>query len=220
MVHQNEVILERSHTYFDSLNAPKRVYEMNSKIKLILIFVNPVKRAISYFTHRLSYKANLSDPIRHNSLDDNQFSKLFENTILDAQGKIRADDNGSKISNNYFTRGKYVIHYKRWLEYFPKEQILILNGENFIINPYDEIQKVEKFINLQPYFKKNHFVLDKSKGFYCFKEELKNVSMFCLGSSKGRLHPPLRDDVLIMLKNVFITYDVELFKLINQKPFW
>ena len=219
LVHRNEVILERSLSYFDSLETPKRVYELNLKMKLILILVNPVKRAISYLTHRLSFKTSLSDPIRHNSFDDSQLSKLFENTVLNAHGEIRVNNNRSQVSHNYFTRGKYVIHYKRWLEYFPKEQILILNGENFIINPYEEIKKVEKFINVKPYYKKNYFVLDESKSFYCFKQELKK-SMYYLGSDKGRLHPFVRNEVLLKLKNVFKPYDEELFKLINQNQFW
>ena len=40
---------------------------------------------------------------------------------------------------------------------FPKEQILILNGENFVLNPYEEVKKVEEFLNLKNFFQKNHF---------------------------------------------------------------
>jgi hypothetical protein len=207
VLHENEVIIERSLSYFDSLDAPKRVYEFNSKIKLILIIVNPVIRVISYFTHRLS----------DNFTSNKQFSKLFESTILNKEGKVKENNKRSRISNNYFTRGKYSIHYKRWLKYFSKEQILVLNGENFKINPYEEIKKVEKFVNLKPYFVENMFIYNETKGFYCFNQ---NKETTCLGSDKGREHPFVSDEVKLKLKNVFKSYDEELFKLINQKPYW
>ena len=63
----------------------------------------------------------------------------------------------SIINSNLIRRGRYIESYKRWLEYFPKEQILILNGENFVLNPYEEVKKVEEFLNLKNFFQKNHF---------------------------------------------------------------
>ena len=114
---------------------PKRVYEFKPKMKLILIVINPVKRAISCFTHRL-HRPNGSDITGYNPNKYDSASQRFEELLF--------DQNGTFYTNrSFFIRGMYVVHYKKWLEYFAKDQILILNSvKNFVKNPYEEIKKV------------------------------------------------------------------------------
>ena len=146
MVYKNQIVVEKAADYLGSIEAPKRVYEFNKTMKLILILRSPVKRAISHFTHGLHSKEANFDPNKYDEV-----SKTFEKRVLHDNGDV--DDKSTFL----IKLGMYVIHYKRWLEYFPKEQILILNGENFVLNPYEEVKKVEGFLNLKNFFQKNHF---------------------------------------------------------------
>ena len=42
----------------------------------------------------------------------------------------------------------------------------------------------------------------------------------CLGDHKGRKPPVIDDHVINKLKEFYNSYNLELFKLIKQKPFW
>ena len=55
--------------------------------------------------------------------------------------------------------GIYVNILKNWFKYFPLKQMLILNGDELILNPFNVLIKVEAFLNLKSYFNKKtiHF---------------------------------------------------------------
>lgn len=50
---------------------------------------------------------------------------------------------------SYLTRGIYLDQIKNWLEYFPREQILILQTEEFLEKTPEVYRRVLKFLNLQ-----------------------------------------------------------------------
>ena len=53
---ENELTFEKTPGYFRWNETPKRIFDFNPKMKLVLIVRNPVTRAISHFTHMLSKK--------------------------------------------------------------------------------------------------------------------------------------------------------------------
>jgi hypothetical protein len=140
---------------------------------------------------------------------------MFEERILDRYGNII-----DHYRDTVTSPGKYVVHYKEWLRYFPKEQILVLDGESFIKNPYKELKKVEKFIKLEPYFVENHFIYDQKKGFFCLNRDPSKKKVECMKSTKGRKHPEVFQKSIDKLKKFYKPYSQELFKLINEEPFW
>ena len=106
------------------------------------------------------------------------------------------------------------------MKYFPKNQILVLDGENFIINPYEKVKKAEKFLNLKPYIEKNHFIYDEKKGFFCIDKSLNKKEIKCMKDTKGRPHPNISSDLLNLLEKYYKPFDKDFFNLIEQKPFW
>lgn len=40
----------------------------------------------------------------------------------------------------------YHLHLHRWLEVFPREQILIVNGDRLIDDPVSQLKKIESFL--------------------------------------------------------------------------
>ena len=210
LTYENQITFEKSPSYFQFDKAPERIYKFNKTVKLCLIIRNPVIRAISQFTHYLS---NKGINLRHNNLII--YSEMFKNRTLERNGRVKHAERDAIISP-----GRYVESYKKWLKYFPKEQILVLNGENFIENPYEEVVKLEKYLNITPFFQKEHFVFDKKKGFFCFKEDLKSIEIECMKGNKGRPHPILSDDVIQKLEKYYEPYNKEFFDMIGGKRFW
>jgi hypothetical protein len=203
---EHQITIEKSPDYFENENVPKLIYKWNPKIKLILIIRNPIVRAISSFAQLLEKGTIEHDP---NNFD---LTEIFEKLITDHKNKILE-------RRAYIRNGVYVKYLKNWLKYFSLEQILILNGEKLISDPYSVISKAEVFLGLKPEIKKESFVFNESKGFFCFQFN-KSVEMYCLTDDKGRKHPFIGERLLKKLNDYYKEFDKQLFKLIKQEPFW
>ena len=208
---KDQLTMEKSPYYLTSQHAPQRILKVNPKMKFIIMIRDPVKRAVSQFTHDLDklIKTNFKNKKYKN------VERYFTESILNKYGKIR-----NPPKHYLVTHGMYVVHFKRWLKYFPKKQFLIVNGENFIKNPYEEVKKAEKFLNLKPHIEKSHFIYDKKKGFFCMNKNKEKNKTECMGADKGRKHPNISESVLQKLNTFYKPYSKELFKFIKHKPFW
>ena len=49
------------------------------------------------------------------------------------------------------------------------EQILVVDGENLVVDPYASLVQVENFLGLEPRFKPEMFVRNPETGFFCLK---------------------------------------------------
>ena len=194
---------------------------MDPNIKLILIICDPIKRIISHHTHLLS------KPIRYGSLN---VSLNLEDEILDKNGNVKIEQEiddifnrniGLSFRNSLVKDSVYVMHLKRWLKYFPLNQILVLNGDELKQNPYVVMNKIEKFLHIEQFFRPDYFTFDSIKRFYCLSSKVTGNETKCLSSSKGRKHIGTVNSVLEKkLKTFFKPYNQELFKIIKQKKFW
>jgi hypothetical protein len=208
-----QITMEKTPGYFRNSFVPKRVFNMNPKMKLILIIREPTKRTVSTYTHIFQNRVKFTDNTDH-----------FNSQVFDKNGSILIDDESSNIKRRGVTMindSLYVVHLKKWLQYFPLEQILILNGEEFIKNPYNEVIKVEQFLNLNKFFVPEHYIFDKNKGYYCMNKILFNsTENRCLGKTKGRKHSEIDENALDKLREFYKPYSLELFEILKQKPFW
>ena len=66
------------------------------------------------------------------------------------------------------------------------EDTYCLDGDNFVKNPTEELQKVEQFLGLKSYISPNKFVYNRVKQFFCLKQVDQDS---CISSNKGRSHP-------------------------------
>jgi hypothetical protein len=208
---EDQLTMEKSPYYLTSKKAPVRILNLNPKMKFIIMIRDPVKRAVSQFVH--DFKRIIIKSFR--SKKYKKVDRYFNELVLNKNGSIK-----NPPVHYLVTHGMYVVHYKYWLKYFPKEQFLIVNGENFIKNPYEEVKKAEKFLNLKPYIQKDHFIYDKNKGFFCMNKKQEKNKTECMGLDKGRKHPNISVSVLRKLNEFYKPYSKELFELIKRKPFW
>ena len=66
--------------------------------------------------------------------------------------------------------GFYSIYYYYWLQFFKKNQLLIVDGSKISTNPAIELIRIQKFLNLEIEIDERNFVYNDERGFYCFKE--------------------------------------------------
>ena len=129
---------EASPSYFDSREAPERLYSLFPEAKQIVLLRNPVDRAISQF-YRLS---GLNWEAR--SLDraiSDEVERLNQNPEY-----IIGEEPG-----NYLARGRYIEFIKKWRTFFPPEQLLILKSEDFYAGAATTLKQVLEFLDLPEY---------------------------------------------------------------------
>ena len=121
----------------------------------MLIVRNPLSRSVSdhYFIKRRLGQTDAS------------MSVSFTKTVLYNTNEINT--NSSQISVSM-----YDIHYSRWLQWFPKEQILIVNGDNLKFNPVEELTNIEKFLNIPHYFENDMFnvIVNEGRSYWYWKD--------------------------------------------------
>ena len=203
--YENEITVEKSPAYFVKPFVPERVLQyMNlyrKNLKLIFIFRNPVKRAVSDYAQ---------------GLERNKMGgKTFEEVIFEkGVGPKKVSKESPKVSV-----GIYSEHLRRWIQHFPLSKMLFVNGDEFIRNPSPTMKRVQKFLEIKPLIGERSFKYNATKGFYCIvvqnanKEETED----CLGPTKGRKHPEVSNESLEKLREFYKPYNDEFFSIINQK---
>ncbi|XP_072030151.1 heparan sulfate glucosamine 3-O-sulfotransferase 1-like [Amphiura filiformis] len=91
----------------------------------------------------------------------------FENTVLFRNGSVNSD-------NSIIDTGIYVKYMKKWLAVFPREQFLVIDGEEFVYNPLPSLQKVESFLNISNFFTHDTFYFDFGKKFFCLAQPFRS----------------------------------------------
>ena len=129
---------EASPSYFDSREAPERLYSLFPEAKLIVLLRNPVDRAISQF-YRLT--------------DLNWEARSLDRVISDEIERLNQNPEYiiGEEPGNYLARGRYIEFIKNWLTFFPREQLLILKSEDFYAGAATTVKQVLEFLDLPEY---------------------------------------------------------------------
>lgn len=88
-----------SVSYFSYPESVERIYHQYPNVKLFVCLRDPVDRAFSHYKHNIKMGHVKSDVSFEEALEANP---------------------------NYLKHGRYALHMKRFLEYFPRDQILVL----------------------------------------------------------------------------------------------
>jgi len=202
-----EIAVEKTPGYFHTSYVPARVAEMDPNIKLLLILRNPVKRMISDYNQ-----------FRARHMDEGKTYPSLEEKLFTSEGQI---------NTNYkvLQRSIYHKHMRPWLLHFPREQIHIVDGEKFIRTPWTELQKVETFLNLTSVLTQDNFFFNGTKGFYCSRDIRSHGSWTCtrdkcLGRSKGRPKPPVKEETFQRLTEFFAPHNKMFYDMVGQVFEW
>lgn len=117
---------EYTPVYFTHPEAPPKIKQYRSDIKLILSFRDPAKRLFSHYLMN-----------RHAGVDG--FNHPFEDFL-------------AEMSHPIFKVGQYAHYLKQWYEHFPSEQIHIVILEDLKSNPAQSIQNLYRFLGVNSEF--------------------------------------------------------------------
>jgi hypothetical protein len=120
--------------------SPKRIWQYNKKIKLILLLRNPVERAYSHWNKEtLNYQESKGGVVEQLSFYDALINEKERcKTALPLQHRIYS----------YIDRGFYTQQIDRLLHYFPEQQILILKSEALKYHTEATLAKIYSFLEI------------------------------------------------------------------------
>ncbi len=124
---------ESTPNYLYWYNSPRRIWEYNPAMKLIIVLRNPIDRAFSHWNMEYADKReflSFRDAIR------NERQRIKE--ALPYQHRVYA----------YIDRGFYTNQIRRVWHYFPKEQTLFLKSEVLKNEPQNALDKVCEFLGI------------------------------------------------------------------------
>ena len=134
------------------------------------------------------------------------------------------------LANKFIRNSIYYLDILDWIKYFKiGEQMLVVDGERFIREPWHELNRVERFLGLNESISREDFYFDRRKRFFCVRDEksiettndMSNRLGKCLGKNKGRhTHIVLSDYVKDGLKKFFKNWNQRFFDLIGNEFDW
>ena len=182
---------EATPRYLYHPHSPKRVFEILPNVKLIVLLRNPVDRSYSHYQMEVSSG--------NEELTFEEAIEQEEDRINDDMKKMEQDENYYSVNfyrKSYITRGKYVQQLKRWLKFFPKDQILILKSEDLYSEPSKIYNQVLNFLNLP----------------------LHEIDSF--KPHRMRKYTQIKPETRKKLEDYFKPYNRELYVLLNRDFGW
>jgi len=103
----------------------------------------------------------------------------------------------------------------------------VVDGDQFISSPWIELGKLETFLGVEHQLSQDNFYFNKTKGFYCGKQEVLRddtewncIRYKCLSPSKGRPKPIVAEDLLEKMTSYFVEHNEQFFSLIGKRFDW
>ncbi len=168
---------------------PKRIANLLPQIKLVALLRNPVERAISHYFHE-QRKGRETLPVMDAFLAEPDRLAVLE----------ESSDYKSKafLNHSYLRRGRYAEQLQRYLEYFERKQILVINSELLFDEPSEALRRVFEFVDLDSSF------------------EVPNLKPSNVGKNRTKVAP----EIYQYLDDYFKPYNTALFDLIGQEFPW
>ena len=192
--------IEKSPDYITTAEAPRRIVQSASMIDMdystmifIVVLRNPIDRAMSEYL-----EWNVQHKIHNQSL-----LPSFSEMVLNEDGEVNS-------SVAFLTNSCYAQHIANWLQVFGQEQMCFVDGDRFIIDPYEVMQDLEQCMELRLFFSRDNFIRKEEHRFYCFVAGGREV---CMKKRKGRRHPDIPQGTLTKLRKFFHPWNELLWNL-------
>ena len=141
---------EATASYLTGHWVPGRVRKAIPEVKLIVSLRNPVDRAYSAF--QMSRRERLEECESFEAalaLEDERLAGELERVRRNPRYNPPLPPPLGYWS--YLHRSRYADHVARWLEFFPRDQLLFLEFEQLAADPQGTLDQVHAFLGLSPY---------------------------------------------------------------------
>jgi hypothetical protein len=139
------VTFEATATYIFDTNAPRRISQDLDTRRFVALLRDPVDRAISNYWHARRLGRESRGLMEAMEADLARF--MAERAFDAGLGPPPSD---FPVGPAYLRRGIYHEAVSRWLEYFPRENMLLLKSEAMFADPASTMDRVFDFLDLSP----------------------------------------------------------------------
>ena len=180
---------EASPLYIFNPLAPQRIFDLVPSVKIIAVLRNPIERAISHYFHE---KRKNREPLT--------IYEAFQEEEKRLEPIINRKDfkNRIFIDYSYKIRGLYKEQLERYLDYFSRQQILIISSEDLFSEPELTISRVLKYVEVDTVFK------------------VKELRSHNVASNRSDIDPYVYD----YLNNYFLPHNPALYELVGKSYGW
>lgn len=207
----NQIGLVKADRFFFMDDIAQKLKKINPYMKIIVILREPISRLISHFR----YKYYLA----HRKREKGEFSKIIEKEPN--INKMAVNKNGNIKYSKQMKMSIYESGLEIYLKYFPRNQILIIDGNNLKLDPVGVFKNVTSFLGLPSFPVEKHFVLNDEKGFYCIRNGKVINTMNCYGENRGmKKTQELTPSVKQKLIDLFSVKNEQFFTLAGQRFDW
>ncbi|XP_038064571.1 uncharacterized protein LOC119734979 isoform X2 [Patiria miniata] len=205
---QNMLQFEKSPSYFVFQNVPERMLkDLPPNVKFVVCVRDPVERTISDFRHEYELKLNRNPSMARGETPATQ-AKHFVEMIFNRNGEV-------DMSKGLTRESVYSMHFKRWLQSFPRDRFYILSHERVDKDLYSELKNLEKFLGLESFYKRSMFYYDEKRQAPCMRSGCPHPS------TPGFLpKADLGPDVIQQLRDFFRPYNQEFAQLTHMNFSW
>lgn len=194
---------ESSPYYLFYPRAPKRISGAVPNAKLIVLLRNPVDRAHSH--HWLAMLEG------NETLPFAEAIQREEERLAGEHEKIVADEHYTSFNHRHFSylaRGIYVDQLQHWLQYYPREQFLILRSEDLYKDTASVFKQTLNFLGV------DSGDIGSGKQFKQYREPNKR------GYKNEGKPPKIASKIREQLVEYFKPHNTRLYKLLGHDMGW
>jgi hypothetical protein len=184
--------LDASPYYMLHPLAPARAAGLLPQVKLIALLRNPIDRALSHYQHEVR--------AGRESLSFEEALDRAEERVAGEEERLQREPHYYSWNHHRYTytrRGLYLPQLQRWMQHYPRSQLLVLQSEWLFHDPPGATDAVYRFIGLGPH-------------------RLQRYKPFLQGQYDRDLPEPVR----IRLAHYFAPHNRELFRWLGQEFDW
>ena len=199
LTRHGQILVDISPNLLTEPISPPRLRILAPRVKLIVMLRDPLDRCIACY-HKI------------NKHLEGSAVKSFEDYVLNTKGKI--SDTSQLVKESL-----YDIYLTKWLRYFNISHWLFIDYYQLISQPFLTLGRVEKFLGIQSYFRKNYFIYNKQQilclnSKYVSRAKLK--STFCFPSNTSATDLSLGSDLEEQLKDYFVPHMEQTLSLVSS----
>ena len=132
----HKVLGEATPIYMYWKNSPKRIFQYNPKMKLIILLRDPVERAFSHWSMEVRKQNE---------------TLSFMDAVKSENERCSSYPQGQHRRYSYVSRGLYLQQLKRIWKFFPREQVLVLKSSELREKTRATLDRITDFLDISRY---------------------------------------------------------------------